>query len=51
MVSSSDGIKMREYIKLFYPDIYLSYTKVNCWYSKTGIDFIDKDYWSGLSLE
>ncbi len=39
------------YIKLFYPDIYLSYTKVDCNYSKTGIDFIDKDYWSGVSLE
>jgi hypothetical protein len=44
-------IKMENYIKLFWPEIYLSYTKVNSGYPKTGVDFIDKDYWSGISLE
>ncbi len=42
---------MENYLKLFYPGIYLSYSKVSCGYSKTGIDFIDKDNWSGISLE
>lgn len=39
------------YLKLTYPEIYLSYTKVDSSYSKTGIDFIDKDIWSGVKLE
>ena len=42
---------MEKYLKLFYPEIYLSYTKVSCSYFKTGIDFIDKDYWSDISLD
>lgn len=39
------------YIRLFWPEIYMSYSKVSYDYSKTGIDFIDEDYWSGVKLE
>jgi len=42
---------MNNYMKLFFQEIYLSYSKASYNYSKTGIDFIDKDHWSGISLE
>ena len=32
-------------IKFFYPDIYMSYSKIEYCCLKTGIDFIDEDYW------
>jgi hypothetical protein len=52
MDTSSFGIKMRdEYIRLCWPEIEYSYTKTGCELSKTGIDFIDKDYWSGVPFE
>lgn len=38
-------------LKLFWPEIYLSYTKVGYTYPKTGIDFLDNDYWSNVSLQ
>jgi len=42
---------MNYYIRLNWPEIEYSSTKVSYSSTKTGLDFIDQDYWSGISFD
>ena len=39
------------YIRLCWPEIEYYSTKTSYEFTKTGLDFIDKDYWSGISFD
>ena len=39
------------YIKLCWPEIEYSSMKVSYEFTQTGLEFIDKDYWSGISFD
>ncbi len=42
---------MKQYIKLFWPEIMYKSFEYTSPYSKTGIDFIDNDFYLGLKFE
>jgi len=39
------------HIRYNYPEIEYTHTKASYEFTQTGLDFIDKDYWSGVPFE
>jgi hypothetical protein len=41
---------MNYYIRLNWPEIEYSSKKISYEFTRTGLDFVDQDYWSGISF-